>query len=121
MAGQVGRALKWRKSGARSPRTVNPLSRRACARAERVRSTMSIMRRIAAALIAMAGPGCHLADSPDPVKCEPGQHAIDGHCAFDESTATTFVISPGEGGAACSVTPSSLTVAVGAAFEFRND
>lgn len=82
---------------------------------------MSVMRRIAAGLAASClALGCHLADSPDPVRCDPGQHAVDGHCAFDESPATTFVISPGEGGAGCSVSPSSITVALSATFELKN-
>jgi hypothetical protein len=83
------------------------------------------MRRFALALslaaVAVLTTGCHLGDSADPVKCESGQHPSDGHCVLDAVAAATVTITPGAGGAACTVSPDSITVAANAEFELKND
>jgi hypothetical protein len=82
------------------------------------------MRRFARALSLAALAvltGCHLSDSADPVTCESGQHPNNGHCVLDAVSAVTVTISPGEGGAACTVSPDSITVAANAEFELKND
>jgi hypothetical protein len=79
------------------------------------------MGRSSVALVAFVLlAGCHLADSPDPIKCDPGTHPSDGHCVLDPIMATTVTISAGEGGLGCSVDPSSITVTTSAQFEFKN-
>ena len=80
---------------------------------------MTIMSRLAVAL-AVVLTGCHLADSPDPVKCDPGTHPSDGHCVNDPVSAVTVTVSPGQGGAACTVSPASISVAVNGKFEIDN-
>lgn len=85
------------------------------------------MRRsaLALAIVGILGVssalGCHLGDSADAVECEPGTHPMDGHCARDVFSAQSITISPGEGGASCTVSPESITVAPNAKFEFKND
>jgi plastocyanin len=83
---------------------------------------MQTMRRFAVVLlIGLVGlEGCHLADSPDAVKCDPGTHPSDGHCAVDAVSAVRVMIVTGEGGASCSVEPDSVKVAANAKFEFQN-
>jgi len=80
---------------------------------------------LALVLLGLAGllglPGCHLADSPDPVACDPGTHPSDGRCVLDVGNALTVTISPGAGGASCTVSPESIKVAPNAKFEFKND
>ncbi len=79
------------------------------------------MSRSALVVVVVAGlVGCHLADSPDPVKCEPGTHPSDGHCAQDVVSAVRVTISPGQAGASCAVEPDSIKVAPNARFEFQN-
>ena len=81
---------------------------------------MRSMSRVALLVVVVGLAGCHLADSPDPVKCDPGTHPSDGHCAQDVVVAVRVTISSGEGGASCSVAPDSITVAPNAQFEFQN-
>lgn len=77
---------------------------------------------VLASLVGLAcGAGCHLADSPDPVQCEAGSHPNNGHCTADGVAAARITISPGEGGAACSVSPESITIAASAVFELTNE
>jgi hypothetical protein len=84
---------------------------------------MRKMSRSALALVVVTlvgVAGCHLGDSPDPVKCEAGTHPIDGHCALDVVVAVHITILPGEGGASCTVSPDSIKVAPNAEFELQN-
>lgn len=81
---------------------------------------MSRMSRSAVFVVVAGLVGCHLADSPDPVKCDPGSHPSDGHCAQDVAFAVRVTILPGEGGASCAVEPDSIKVAPNAEFEFQN-
>lgn len=80
-----------------------------------------VLASVLAGLACLAGlAGCHLADSPDPVKCDPGTHPMDGHCAQDVVTAVHITILPGEGGPSCSVDPDSFKVVPNGRFEFQN-
>ena len=84
---------------------------------------MRVMSRsvLAVVLAGLAGQmGCHLADSPDPVKCDPGTHPSDGHCAQDVVSAVRVTISAGEGGTSCAVEPASIKVVPNGPFEFQN-
>jgi hypothetical protein len=75
----------------------------------------------AALLFALAAlAGCHLADSPDAVQCEPGQHPSDGHCVLDDAVAVRVTIQPGDAGGSCSVSAASIKVAPNGNFEFLN-
>jgi hypothetical protein len=78
----------------------------------------SVLALDASGLAALAG--CHLADSPDPVKCDPGTHPSDGHCTVDVVTGVHVTILPADGGMSCSVEPDSIQVVPNGKFEIEN-
>lgn len=78
----------------------------------------SVFVLVASGLAAFAG--CHLAESPDPVKCDPGTHPSNGTCALDVGSAVHVTILPADGGTPCSVEPESITVAPNGKFELQN-
>ena len=86
------------------------------------RSALALVVASLACLACLAcGAGCHLADSPEPPACDAGSHPNNGHCTADGVAAARITIRPGEGGAACSVSPESITIAASAVFELMNE
>lgn len=81
-------------------------------------------RRVVVALVALvalvAGSACHLADTPDPVKCAAGTHADTGRCVQDDVAANVITIAASDAGT-CAASPATLTLTVSELFQFRND
>jgi len=73
------------------------------------------------ALVAFAAaPACHLADTPDPIKCPAGSHPDLGRCVQDDVATTVVTIGLDDAGA-CVVSPDVITVAATGEFQFKND
>lgn len=68
------------------------------------------------ALVACVMAGCHLADDPEPPKCDPGFHVEYQRCV--ENAVASDIATIGKG---CAITPSSLVVKANADFMFKND
>lgn len=81
---------------------------------------MRRMSRSAVVFALAALAGCHLADSPDAVECEAGQHPSDGHCVLDDVVAARVTIQPGDAGGTCTLSADSIKVAPNGKFEFLN-
>lgn len=64
--------------------------------------------------------GCHLADDPEPPRCEAGFHVEMSRCVADKVSSTTVSIKAGDGGG-CLVTPETVTVSTGRDFQFKNE
>lgn len=78
---------------------------------------------VASIVVAVGAPalaiGCHLADDPEPKKCEPGTHYDNGRCLQDVNVGQTITIELVAG--ACTVTPPEVRVGIDAPFSFRNE
>lgn len=78
---------------------------------------LSFAAALAAALLHAA---CHLADDPEPPKCEVGFHVDTGRCVADKVSGITVAIKAGDGGG-CVVLPEAITVPSGRDFQFKNE
>lgn len=72
------------------------------------------MRCVLAGVLILAS--CHLADDPEPPKCDPGYHVENGRC--QENLVADTVATIGKG---CAISPASLVVKARADFMFKND
>jgi hypothetical protein len=86
-------------------------------------------RHAAAALVAVAlvalvalatASACHLADTPDPIKCAAGTHVDTGRCVQDDVAANLLTIAVSEAGT-CAVSPATITLTTTDLFQFKND
>ena len=74
---------------------------------------------------------CHLAETIDPKKCDPGFHNNNGHCDADPADGPSITIAAATGGTSCAgdpaaqrppvVSPDSITVTPNGSFRFTND
>lgn len=81
-------------------------------------------RTLVASLVVVLGVpalaiGCHLADDPEPKKCEPGSHFDNGRCLQDQNVGEKITIELVAG--TCTVTPPEVRVGIDAPFSFQND
>jgi plastocyanin len=76
---------------------------------------LTAMRRWTMATV-VAVAACHLADDPEPPKCEPGWEPINGRC--EEKEVKEILARIGED---CSLTPDPFVVRVNDDFQFAND
>jgi hypothetical protein len=82
-------------------------------------------RHVAAVLAAALGglaaaSACHLADSPDPIKCAAGTHVDTGRCVQDDVAASLITIKANDAGT-CTVSPATITLTTSDLFQFEND
>lgn len=71
------------------------------------------MRIVLAGMLVLVS--CHLADDPEPPKCDPGFHVENGYCQENRLADTRATIGKG-----CAITPATLAVKAGADFMFVN-
>jgi plastocyanin len=67
-----------------------------------------------------ATSACHLADSPDPIKCAAGTHLDTGRCVQDDVAANLVTIAATDAGT-CAVSPATITLTTTDLFQFVND
>jgi plastocyanin len=76
---------------------------------------------VVVALGALAtGSACHLADTPDPMKCAAGTHLDTGRCVQDDVAANLITIAATDAGT-CAVSPATITLTTSDLFQFEND
>lgn len=71
------------------------------------------MRSVLVGLVVLSS--CHLADDPEPPKCEPGFHVENQHCVEDDVPGAVATIGKG-----CAISPATLVVKANADFVFEN-
>jgi plastocyanin len=78
------------------------------------------MRRVLAFAVCLAA--CHLAEDPPARDCAAGSHPESGYCAADAVGGPVITIAPADaGGAGCTVSPDTVTVAPNGEFTFKNE